>query len=619
MRKILVKKSGHIEFEHEITSENIPVGRDPANTIVLSDASVSRKHARIERSEGGYRIVDLGSGNGILHNGEQVESLHLYPGCIAEIGIYSLEFQSDEEARPKLILIGGAKQRVYELAKGETLVGRSPEAPISIQDPLISSSHLKVVQKGSAWGLVDLGSQNGTRVNGIRVNESELKQGDQIRIGGFTFLFSETGVVPEPGSVRIIEAAQAPRTAPIPPSVPATEEAPPSPEPDGSPVAAASRVGLLSDLLRKVPRLVLIGAGAFAFCLMLLVLILLRSPEDDAVDVGRQYLSDEEQRQIDALLDQAKDYEQAGSLSSALEQYQKVLVLNPNHQVASEESVRLKELIAQEEEERARQAREERERMGLVAEKAEQADELVTKGEFEEGRKLLEEALAIAPDSEVLSQKMVASYVAEGDVLRRRNTTAARRAYEEALKLDPNDEAAKKGLSRIDANRRASRERQQRIKRFTEQGLAELKREEYQEAYASFSEVLKLDPKNTRAQEFREQARVLLEEKVRPIYEEGVRLYNNEELAAAMAQFNRVLEIQPDHADTRAFVGRAMERIRSTAVDTYKRAYIYEGLGKFREALELYEQTLALLPDPKEEYHRKAAQRIEELKRKRRQ
>jgi tetratricopeptide (TPR) repeat protein len=127
---------------------------------------------------------------------------------------------------------------------------------------------------------------------------------------------------------------------------------------------------------------------------------------------------------------------------------------------------------------------------------------------------------------------------------------------------------------------------------------------------------LKLDPDNPRAKEFRDQAQTLLEQQVRPIYEEGVRLYNADELAPAMERFQRVLELHPDHADTRAFVARAIERVRSEAVELYKRAYIYEGLGRFREALELYEQALALLPDPKEEYHQKSSERIAELKRK---
>ena len=103
---------------------------------------------------------------------------------------------------------------------------------------------------------------------------------------------------------------------------------------------------------------------------------------------------------------------------------------------------------------------------------------------------------------------------------------------------------------------------------------------------------------------------------MQPIYEEGVRLYNADELSAAMEQFQRVLDLHPDHADTRSFVARAIERVRSKAVELYKRAYIYEGLGRSREALALYQESLSLLLDPNEEYHQKASERIAELNRK---
>jgi tetratricopeptide (TPR) repeat protein len=223
----------------------------------------------------------------------------------------------------------------------------------------------------------------------------------------------------------------------------------------------------------------------------------------------------------------------------------------------------------------------------------------------------------LVPESEFIAGKLVSSYVAEGDYLRRRNTERASRAYRQALKLDPHSAEATRGLGRIQAGRQAAQEREQQISEHTERGLAALKREDYRKADQNFSEVLKLDPKNARAQEFREQAQALLEQKVQPMYDEGVRLYEADELAAAMAQFHQVLELHPNHADTQTFLVSATERVRSEAVDRYKRAYIFQGLGRFPEALALYRETLALLPNPREEYHQKASERIEELEKRR--
>ena len=619
MAKILIKKSGNLEKELELAApgfDGVSVGRDGANDLVLLDASVSRRHARIERKGDGYRIVDLESGNGILHRGQRVPSLDLYPGCEVEIGAYTIAYQSDEDRLAKLVLIGGGEQRAHTLSKGETLVGRSAQAHITVDEPLVSGSHFKILKRGSVWVLVDMESENGTLVNGVRVTDTVLEGGEQIQIAGLTFLFATDGVVPEPGSVSIIQATQTP---PRESSVPAPEAPGPNVAPAAGPTPSPAKTS--RGRLSSMPRLALIGSGLFVFLLFIIALILMRSPDNRAEqefqDVFQSELSAEERERIGEYLSQAAQNEETGNLRLALEQYQKILVLDERHQEAQAESARLEEALEREAEARAETERDERERLARVSEIAEQADELLASRKFAEARKLLEEAKALVPESEVMAGKLVSSYVAEGDYFRRRNIERARRAYRQALELDPDSSEATRGLGRIDAGRRAAQERQRQVSEHTEQGLAALKREEYREASRSFSEVLKLDPENARAQEFREQAQELLEQKVRPMYEEGVRLYEADELAAAMAQFQRVLELHPDHGDTQSFLARATQKVRSVALDRYKRAYIFEGLGRFPEALELYRETLALLPDSREEYHQKASARIEELEKRR--
>lgn len=70
------------------------------------------------------------------------------------------------------------------LRLGETLLGRSPYCSVVLADTNVSREHAAI--RASAEGLViqDLGSRNGTRVNGERLNGSrELKPGDRIEIG----------------------------------------------------------------------------------------------------------------------------------------------------------------------------------------------------------------------------------------------------------------------------------------------------------------------------------------------------------------------------------------------------------------------------------------------------
>jgi pSer/pThr/pTyr-binding forkhead associated (FHA) protein/tetratricopeptide (TPR) repeat protein len=610
MAKIVVLREGKVELSCELGAAPLAIGRDATNDIPLADPAVSRRHARIEpTAPGAYRIVDLESGNGILHQGRRVDSLALYPGCEVEIGGSVLRFDSPV-ALPALVLIAGAPQRTYPLITEETVLGRAPGNPIAIPDPLVSSRHLKIVRRGEVYAVVDLDSDNGTRVNGVKVTSRELKQGDQIQAGGYTFYFALDGIVPPPDSIQLIQPAHTPSA---PPPVPAPAATP-------SPAAKAPPTPARAAASSSRPKLLLIAAGLGAALFLLVVVLLVRSPDQAAErefqEVFQAELNAEETARIEEYLTRAKEYEEAGNLSLALEQYQKVLVLNSTHQLAQAETARLEEAAAAEAQARAERERLDRERSAQVAALVENATSLQGSGNFEQARAALEQAKTLSPESDFLKTKIIESHLAEGDYFKSRNRERARAAYGQALALDPDNAAARRGLSGMEANVRASQERQKRIEDLTEQGLSQLRQEDFQKAYATFSEVLKLDPQNARARELRDQASHLLEAKLGPMYDEGVRLYNAGELTAAMTQFQRILDLNPDHAATKAFMVDALAKVRQEAVDIYKRAYIYEGLGKLRDARDLYRQCLALLPNPREEYHQKAQQRIEDLDRK---
>ncbi len=610
MAKIVVLREGKVELKKELGSGSLSIGRDPSSDIPLADPAVSRRHARIDATAAGaYRIVDLESGNGILHQGRRVESLDLYPGCEVEVGGSILRFESNV-AVPALVLIAGAPQRSYPLVTEETVLGRAPGNPIAIPDPLVSSRHLKIVRRGAVYAVVDLDSENGTRVNGVKVSSRELKQGDQIQVGGFTFYFALDGVVPAPDSIQIIQPVQSATAPPPAPSAASTPSSVPR-GPVASPKAAATPS-------RRPLLLIFGGLGVALF--LLVVILLVRSPdqstEREFQEVFQAELNAEEKARIEEYVTRAKEYEAAGSFSLALEQYQKVLVIDQTHHEAQAETARLEERAAEEARARGERERLDREKSAQVASLVERATALQAEAKFDDARAVLEQAKVLSPESEFLKTKLVESHLAGGDYFKSRNGERARAAYQQALALDPENAAARRGLSGMDESRRASQQREKRVEELTERGLAQLRAEDYQKAYASFSEVLKLDSQNARARELRDQASHLLDAKLGPMYDEGVRLYNAGELAAAMTQFQRILDLNPDHAATKAFMADALEKVRSEAVDIYKRAYIYEGLGKLRDARELYRQCLALLPNPREEYHQKAQQRIAELDRK---
>jgi len=72
----------------------------------------------------------------------------------------------------------------FDLAVGETVIGRSPDCHITIDDPLLSRQHAKIIVTGTGATLQDLGSRNGSRVNGrLTVGAVDLADGDRIRLG----------------------------------------------------------------------------------------------------------------------------------------------------------------------------------------------------------------------------------------------------------------------------------------------------------------------------------------------------------------------------------------------------------------------------------------------------
>lgn len=78
----------------------------------------------------------------------------------------------------------------FDLPPGETILGRSPDCHVTIEDPLVSRQHAKVVLRGDEAFLEDMGSRNGVRVNNRPVKGSQkLTDGDRLRIGTQELVF----------------------------------------------------------------------------------------------------------------------------------------------------------------------------------------------------------------------------------------------------------------------------------------------------------------------------------------------------------------------------------------------------------------------------------------------
>jgi hypothetical protein len=92
-----------------------------------------------------------------------------------------LEPEPPPEARGQALLIGEGRRNVLS---GERLVvGRSRECDIVLGDPNVSRKHAEVRRDGEGWAVIDLGSTNGIKLNGRRVDQGTLQPGDRITLG----------------------------------------------------------------------------------------------------------------------------------------------------------------------------------------------------------------------------------------------------------------------------------------------------------------------------------------------------------------------------------------------------------------------------------------------------
>ena len=89
----------------------------------------------------------------------------------------------------------------FPLTAAVHLVGREGAADIQVDEPLVSRNHARLEQRGDAWMVVDLGSTNYTRVNGNRIGEAHLQNGDELQFGRARCVFL-TAEGPEPEAGR---------------------------------------------------------------------------------------------------------------------------------------------------------------------------------------------------------------------------------------------------------------------------------------------------------------------------------------------------------------------------------------------------------------------------------
>src|SRR6185436_14223789 len=116
---------------------------------------------------------------------------------------------------PSLVFLAGPiAGRRYKLADGEYVIGRRSDCQIFVPDMRVSRQHARLWKEGDGWTLEDLGSNNGTFVNGVKVQQGTiLRHDDEIMIANNRIRVeardTSDSKSPEGNPVTIVDAAGA--------------------------------------------------------------------------------------------------------------------------------------------------------------------------------------------------------------------------------------------------------------------------------------------------------------------------------------------------------------------------------------------------------------------------
>src|SRR5438067_4447540 len=97
--------------------------------------------------------------------------------------------------------------QTYELKSGGTqVVGRAPTSDIPVFDPTISRRHAELTADDQGVQVRDLGSSNGTFLNGSRIENGTVSVGDTVTFGKVAFKLSQIAAAPPPAGAGVKDA-----------------------------------------------------------------------------------------------------------------------------------------------------------------------------------------------------------------------------------------------------------------------------------------------------------------------------------------------------------------------------------------------------------------------------
>jgi ABC-type multidrug transport system ATPase subunit len=190
---LIVRWMGGNSQRYPLDVPIVTVGRATNNDVVINHPTVSGKHLSLGMTSGGLTVTDLNSTNGTQLNGQRIPPNTPQPfkvGDVLRIGDLTGNWVS-------LVLEGTAGEAVRALSLGKfdlsnltsVVIGRDPNNYLPLNHPTVSFRHAAISKQDGGLLIRDLGSTNGTFVNGKRITQAPLSSGDEIQIGPFKLVY----------------------------------------------------------------------------------------------------------------------------------------------------------------------------------------------------------------------------------------------------------------------------------------------------------------------------------------------------------------------------------------------------------------------------------------------
>jgi ABC-type multidrug transport system ATPase subunit len=208
-----------VDGREVVVTDGAVIGRRPDADVRVDHELVSRNHAVVRLTARGWILEDLGSSNGTFAGGERVDRVEITASAAVRLGSPGadgplLTFRvldgtaATPPAAPQESLVAHAAERpatdttpvrapaggppgdlaLHQARTGTVRIGRATDNDVVVDDLLVSRRHAELTfRPDGGVVLTDLGTHNGTFVNGRRVDHAVLREGDVIGVGHHLF------------------------------------------------------------------------------------------------------------------------------------------------------------------------------------------------------------------------------------------------------------------------------------------------------------------------------------------------------------------------------------------------------------------------------------------------